>query len=138
MEKTKTGSHEGEIEYKIQSPGHRPVGLMEMLELTKARIELDTFSSSDKAFAKEIALIIAEVLRLPETAEIRIDGNKLPSSMVKEVFALVEREHVENVMESFRSAKYEIRHKKTYLRTALYNAVFEIESRVENEFSSGV
>lgn len=138
MEKTKTGSHAGEIENKNQSPGHRPVGLMEMLKLTKARIELESFSPSDKAFAKEIALIIAEVLRLPETAEIRIDGNKLPSSLVKEVFSMVEREHVENVMTAFRSAKYEIRHKKTYLRTALYNSVFEIESRVENEFRSGV
>lgn len=136
MEKRKSGSHEGGIAMKNQSPGHRPVGLMEVLELIKARIELDTFSPYDKSFAREIALIIAEVMRLPETAEIRIEGNRLPARMVQEVLAMVEREHVETVMDAYRRAKYEIRHKKTYLRTALYNSVFETESRIENEFAS--
>ena len=136
MEKTKSGSHVGGIELKNQSHGQSPVGLMEVLKLIKAQIELDTFSPTDKDFAKEIALIIAEVMRLPETALIRIDGNGLPAGMVQEVLAMVEREHVEGVILAYRRAKYEIRHKKTYLRTALYNSVFEMESRIENEFAS--
>lgn len=136
MEKTKSGSHEGGIGLKNQSHGHRPVGLMEVMELIKAQIELDTFSPTDKYFAKEIALIIAEVMLLPETASIRIDGNGLPAGMVQEVYAMLEREHVEGVISAYRRAKYEIRHRKTYLRTALYNSVFETESRIENEFAS--
>ena len=136
MEKTKSGSHEGGIGLKNQSHGHRPVGLMEVMDLIKAQIELETFSSTDKDFAKEIALIIAEVMRLPETALIRIDGNGLPAGMVQEVYAMLEREHVEGVISAYRRAKYEIRRRKTYLRTALYNSVFETESRIENEFAS--
>lgn len=136
MEKTKSGSNEGGIGIKNQSHGHRPVGLMEVMELIKAQIELDTFSSTDKYFAKEIALIIAEVMRLPKTALIRIDGNGLPAGMVQEVYAMLEREHVEGVIAAYRRAKYEIRRRKTYLRTALYNSVFETESRIENEFAS--
>ena len=136
MEKTKSGSHEGGIGMKNQGPGHRPVGLMEVMELIKAQIELDTFSPSDIDFAKEIALIIAEVMRLPETASIRIDGNGIPAGMVQEVYAMLEREHVESVILAYRRAKYEIRRRKTYLRTALYNSVFETESRIENEFAS--
>lgn len=138
MEKQKNRSREGEIELNYQVSVHRPVGLMEMLYLTKARIEAENFGASDRTFANEIAFIIAEVLRLPEAAEVRIEGNRLPARMVQEVFALIERENVENVIASFRNAKYEIRHKKTYLRTALYNSVFEVESKIENEFSSGV
>lgn len=136
MEKNKNESREGGIEMKNRSPGPRPVGLMEILELTKAGIEIETFSRSDRAFAGEIALIVAEVMRLPETAEIRIDGNRLPAGMVREVYSMLARENVEAVMKGFRNAKYEIRHKKTYLRTALYNSVFELESGVENAFSS--
>ena len=136
MEKTKKGFHDGGIEMKNQSHGHRPVGLMEMLELTKDRIEIETFFPSDRAFAGEIALIIAEVMRLPETAEIRIDGNRLPAGMVREVYAMIERDHVASVMAGYRRAKYEIRHKKTYLRTALYNSLFELESEDEHEFAS--
>lgn len=136
MEKTKSRSHGGGIGMKNQSHGHRPVGLMEVMELIKDQIELDTFSSTDKDFAKEIALIIAEVMRLPETALIRIDGNGLHAGMVQEVYAMLEREHVEGVILAYRRAKYEIRRRKTYLRTALYNSVFETESRIENEFAS--
>lgn len=136
MEKTKSGSNGGGIGIKNQSHGHRPVGLMEVMDLIKAQIELDTFSPTDKDFAQEIALIIAEVMRLPETALIRIDGNGLPAGMVQEVYAMLEREHVEGVILAYRRAKYEIRRRKTYLRTALYNSVFETESRIENEFAS--
>lgn len=138
MVNQKNRSREGEIELNYQAIVRRPVGLMEMLELTKKRIDAGSFGGSDRTFANEIAFIIAEVLRLPETAEVRIEGNRLPARMVQEVFALIERENVENVIASFRNAKYEIRHKKTYLRTALYNSVFEVESKIENEFSSGV
>lgn len=138
MEKTKKGFPEQGNGIQNQSLGHRPVGLMEMLELTKAKIEQETFSASDRAFAGEIALIIAEVMRLPETAEIRIEGNRLAARMVQEVYAMIEKEHVEAVIRSYRNARYEIRHKKTYIRTALYNSVFEMESAVENEFSSEV
>ena len=136
MENKKIVSHAGGIEMKNQSPGQSPVGLMDVLELIKAQIELDTFSLSDKSFAKEIALIIAEVMRLPESAEIRIEGNRFPAKMVQEVYSMLERENVQAVITAYRKAKYVIQHKKTYLRTALYNSVFETESRIENEFSS--
>lgn len=136
MEKIKKGFPEQGNGIRNQSLGHRPVGLMEMLELTKAKIELENFSIADRAFAAEITLIIAEVMRLPETAEIRIEGNRLSARMVQEVYAMIEKEHVEAVIRAYRNARYEIRHKKTYIRTALYNSVFEMESGVENQFSS--
>ena len=98
----------------------------------ESRIEIDAFGE-DFAQAREIAMIIAEVLRLPETASVRIDGNNLPADMVADVYAYIEHEHVAEVIRRYREAKYEIKHTKTYLRTALYNSVFELNARIDNE-----
>lgn len=82
--------------------------------------------------AREIALIIAEVLLLDDEAKIRIGGNTLSAYIVKEIYQKIAHEHVELVIGSFEKIKYEIRHKKSYIRTALYNSVFEYEMSVVN------
>lgn len=137
MKKTKKGITEGVI-CSNQSQSQSPVGLMVMLALTKQKISLDTISKADKAFATEIALIIAEVMCLPPAAQIRVAGISMDARLVQEAYSLIEKEHVEHVMKSFREANYEIKHKKTYIRTALYNSVFEMQISAENEFSREV
>ena len=78
-------------------------------------------------------MIIAEVMKLPDDAAVRIAGNDLPAEMVALIFDRIEHDHVIEVMRHYQEATYEIKHTKTYLRTALYNSVFEMEARIDNE-----
>ncbi len=99
-------------------------------------IEIECFSETDKHFAETIANIITEVLVLPNDAPIRISGYNLSAKTVALIFLGVTHEHVVGVMQRFREANYEIKHIKTYLRTALYNSFFEFEAREENLVNS--
>lgn len=112
---------------------HKQTPFYDLLEEVKEQIEISCFDSCDKRQAQEIALIIAEIHKLPETAYVRIAGNDLPVDMVSLVFDRIEHDHVVEVIRHYREAKYEIKHTKTYLRTALYNSVFEMEARIDNE-----
>jgi hypothetical protein len=102
----------------------------------KCRVDFDCFSPAERDNAEDICLIITEVLKLPPDALIRIAGNNLPAEMVQAIYHRLTHEHIELVMENFGRATYEIKHKKTYLRTALYNSVFEINAHYENAVKS--
>ena len=104
----------------------------EIVEDVKANIDFECFGITQKEQAEEICLIIAEVLKLPPETKVRIAGNDLTADMVATIFHRLTHEHITLVMENYGKAAYEIHHKKTYLRTALYNSVFEIESHYAN------
>ena len=111
------------------------VGSLETTRLQVcAQIGADDFRlASDRLRANDLALIIAEVLLLRPETDVQIGGDKLPASMVQEVFRKLTHDHVLATIIHFEKATYEIKHVKTYLRTALYNAVFETEARATNE-----
>ena len=82
--------------------------------------------------AYEICLIIAEVYYMQPSFSVKIGGEALEVSLVEEIFSEVTQSHVELVIENFNSVSSVIRNKKAYLRTALYNAVFELSSHYSN------
>lgn len=104
----------------------------ETFEKVKEQIEFKCFSTDTQATAENICLIITEVLKLPPNALIRISGNNLPAEIVQAIYYRLTHEHIKLVIKNFGRATYEIKHKKTYLRTALYNSVFEIDAHYEN------
>ena len=53
--------------------------------------------------------------------------------LVQEVFGLLRNEHARIVFDNFQNVSHHIFNKKAYLRTALYNVVFEIESNSIND-----
>lgn len=106
----------------------------EILQNIREQIEMECFDADDMKQAEEIAMIIAEVFKLPPDAEIQINGNKLPAAMVQEIYSVLQHEHVLQVIDNYENADYIIKFKKTYIRTALYNEVFEHESRFVNGF----
>ncbi len=120
-------SQVGQVVIRIQKPLHK------VIEDVKKQIEIDCFDIRDRHQADEIALIIAEIYILPENADVRISGNRLPADFVASIFREIRHEHVEEVIRHFKCANYEIKHIKTYLRTALYNSLFECEFRLSNE-----
>lgn len=104
-----------------------------ILNLVKNQIELGCFEITEIEMANEIAMIIAETYKLPGNATVRIAGNNLPAEMVSEVYEKLEHEHILHVIENYEKVTYEIKHTKTYLRTALYNSVFELNGKNRNK-----
>lgn len=100
------------------------------------KIELNAFASEDYQSARELSMIIAEVITLPPDVKIRVDGNDLPVYVVATIFNRLTHEHVNEVITRFRSLTYEVKNVKTYLRTALYNSVFELDNRISNEVAA--
>jgi hypothetical protein len=94
----------------------------------KEQIDIYCFDDSDLQFAEEIAYIITEVLKLPPDCDIRIDGTIHKAQMVQEVYSRIRNEHVKEVISSFQRINIPIKNKKAYLRTVLYNAIFELEA----------
>lgn len=86
-------------------------------------------------FYEELCLVIADVLILDSDSIITINGSKISASLVQEVYGQLHNEHLRLVFKNFNNVTSRIFNKKAYLRTALYNAVFEIESHNLNEMN---
>lgn len=96
-------------------------------------ISLECFDPCDRAIVSEIHRIIAEMAILPEECDVQIDGIKLPAGVVNDVYQELTVEHVRAVIVRFDEISGRIRHRKSYLRTALYNSVLEQASGEMNE-----
>ena len=106
----------------------------ELLREVNDQISIECFDESERDQVLEICAIIAEIYRMPPALTVSVGGQQLPAAMVAEVFSTLNCEHVRAVMRKYSQAGYRIRFKKTYLRTALYNEIFEHESDVINLF----
>ena len=113
--------------------------ILVMLEKVMLQVEYHCFA--DLRFKridplyKELCLIIAEVLILDKDSVIKINGSIIPVSLVQEVYLQINNDHVRLVFSNFSNVSNRIFSKKSYLRTALYNAVFEIESHYVNDMA---
>ena len=81
---------------------------------------------------RELCMIMAEVYMMDPDKPIRISGEWLDGHVVQQMFSEIERDHVEMVVSEFYRLTDEIRNKKAYLRTALYNSVFSLEAHYTN------
>lgn len=108
------------------------------VERVKKRIEFECFDERGKDIALEIARIMAKIELLPCEAMVRIAGQNVPVREVAMVYSLITNEHVLHVMENLLRVPYEIKHMITYIRTALYNSVFEMTLRTENRVTAAM
>ena len=76
----------------------------------------------------DMCRVMAEVYMMPPRAMIRINGEDLEAGMVAEVLAEVTQEMAEERAEELRAALPGVTCLKAYLRSALYNKVFEFET----------
>lgn len=84
----------------------------------------------------EMCAIMAEVYMMDQTDKIRISGEWLNVYMVQDVFGEITREHVTDVLTDFNKLTCEIKNKKAYLRTMLYNSVFSLSANAKNQCNS--
>ena len=121
-----------------QSTSVRP-SVFQTLEQVKHQVEYHCFADLRfrriDPFYRELCLIIADVLVLDPNVIININGSKMSALLVQEVYRQLRNDHLQLVFENFKNVTNRILNKKAYLRTALYNAVFEIESHFLNEMN---
>lgn len=102
-----------------------------VLEDVKRQVEYDRFEDGCGQ-VEGICKIIAEVLKLNPEGEMKIEEERVPVSMVQEVFRELQFEHVQFTLKKYKSVTKLIRNKKAYIRTALYNSYFELEAHYTN------
>jgi len=83
---------------------------------------LDNFE--EKSEVDSLILIITETL-LSDSSVIRVGREDKPSSVVKSMLAKVDYGTIKYTINKFKEQKHEIKHKKSYLLTCLYNAKIE-------------
>ena len=79
---------------------------------------------------KELCLIISETLLC--SSPIKVNGVYIHSQLVHDVFSQIRNHHVQLVFDNFQNVSQRVSNKKAYLRTALYNSVFEYEAHSLN------
>lgn len=104
----------------------------EALDKAAEQVNLECFNESDVSLASEILANMAEVFMLWDNAPVRIAGSQIDGFIIKQVFEQVREEHVQLVIENLKRVETIISYKKSYIRTALYNSVFEIELHYTN------
>ncbi len=115
-----------------------PVGCFQaVLDQVRSQLDIDSLLEVDLQ-TDELCYIIAETLLLSPTVEIKIAGNKMSAGIVQEIYSLLRWDHIALVKENLSKITYEINHMKTYLRTALYNSFFELESTTQNRINKDV
>ena len=88
-------------------------------------------------FFKELCLIIADVLLSYPDSVIKLNGQYICTKLVQDVFSQIRNRHLLLVFNNFHNVSHRILNKKAYLRTALYNAVFEFEAHFINDVAQG-
>jgi len=111
--------------------------IIKMLDRVMLQVEYHCFIDLDSNHVdplyKELCLIIAEVLVLDPNSVIKINGSNISVRLVKEVYSQIQNDHVDLVFINFNNVSHRVFNKRSYLRTALYNAVFENESQAVND-----
>ncbi len=102
------------------------------LEKAESQVNLECFRPTDRDFAREIISNMAEVFMLLDATPVKIAGEQIDGYIIKQVFEQVREDHVQLVIDNFRKVDYIVNYKKAYIRTALYNAVFELEAHYSN------
>ena len=124
----------GKGENAAVHPSFRP-SFREALGRAEEQVEYDYIIFDGvlaPSLVREVCMIMAEVYLMDPGNPVRISGEWLNSHVVQEVFSQITREHVEMVIKEFCRLTCDIRNKKAYLRTALYNSVFSIDAHYRN------
>lgn len=76
----------------------------------------------------ELAGIITEVELMDSYYLIDICGEQLPAGLIAEVFGELTPDHIVRVLDYYRKSTVDIKRKRQYLRSMLYNSVMELEA----------
>ena len=113
----------------------RPVRLSfrEAFRRAASQVELyECTEFTERDHLRELCYIIAEVYIIDPDSKIKIADEILDAYLVQEIFRELTLQHLEFVESNFGDQTELIKNKRAYLRTALYNSVFEFEAHYKN------
>ena len=97
------------------------------------QIDFSTFGTADVKQVTEIALLITEVLNADDEKMIWISRDDVKAAVVKDRFRMLNKFHVEYVLECLKNNSGKINNIKNYLLTSLYNAPLTINTYYQNK-----
>lgn len=105
--------------------------------ISRAERQVDSWAivndrPTESGLVREVCAIIAEVYMMNPDGPIRISGEWLDGHVVQQVFGELGQMHVVAVLDEYVKLSHDIRNKKAYLRTALYNCVFSLDAHYIN------
>lgn len=113
-------------------PLNRPrrMRFTEAIEVAEDQIGFHEYSRQHAMWGilHDMCRAMAEVYMMSPTARIKVAGEEMEAGMVAEVFREVTQEMAETLAEELRESIAEVKCVKAYLRSALYNKVFEFEA----------
>ena len=95
----------------------------------RERVDYQSFQGEDEDAREEVdelVEMIVDVLRMPDTAVLRINGNEMPAVLVKEHYYKIRRDHIDYVRWTMRNNYRKVNNIRAYMLTALYNSVLTI------------
>ena len=113
--------------------GKSVLSFREAISLAEEQIEVGYFPKAQAACARDICRVMAEVYMMPDTAQVKIEGEMLPVSTVKEIFHYLNYCHAEHVLNEIKGYDGKIFAMKPFIRTMLYNAVLTMDLAIANE-----
>ena len=124
----------------VISSGKRPT-LREAMSRAAKQIGLDGFmdlrgeyrvEGNDFLLAKTLCLVMAEVYMADPGYVIYACGGQMPAEQVQSVYAELRAEHIECLLRKIQKSRGKaVRYQRPYLRTMLYNVVFEYEAQLQ-------
>lgn len=108
----------------------RRMSFREAITKAEDQIELHVYSRQYACYGilHDMCRVMAEVYMMSPTSVIRINGEDLEAGMVAQVLEELTQEMAEERAEELRGTLHTVTCLKAYLRSALYNKVFEFES----------
>ena len=82
---------------------------------------------------RELVRIAADVYTRRYESQVVVDGDVVTYGYLQEIFKNLTYEHILYVLDRLDHYSQEIRFKKAFIRTTLYNSVFELFNGVNNE-----
>jgi hypothetical protein len=116
--------------------GKSVLSFKEAIKQAENQIEAGYFPRHQAVYARDVCRVIAEIYMMPEGASVKIEGEMLPATVVKEVFAELEHEHVQYVLDELTNYEGRVFAMKLFIRTMLYNAVLTMESHYNNRYNA--
>ena len=112
----------------------RPVrpAFREAFRRAAQQVELNCSDIGEKDALRELCYIIAEVYIIDPDSKVKISDEILDAYLVQEIFGELTLEHLRLVHSNFHDQTDLVKNKRAYLRTALYNSVFEINAHYTN------
>ncbi len=109
--------------------GGRRLSFREAMSAAEEQVMLNEyFEPDDRPHAREVCRVMAEVYMMNPAATVKVCEEEREAGMVAEVFRELTPEDVQGVVDKIHAgALQNVRNPRAYMRTMLYNEVFEAD-----------